>query len=162
MIIMVIGLVFGCYADELKVGDCVSVLCCAEVRCAHCALWWMQLREGGAWRRLPTAGAPPPSTQSVLSEAPDWGHQQGDHHPSLMCYVLYSCKIFWRSINKVFSFQIQYILYSPIMMIKYISLSLLQFHMTSCLWNVHITVCQQIFQIDVSMNEASFYRWKII
>ena len=33
-----IGLVFGCYADELKVGDCVFVLCCAEVRCAHCAL----------------------------------------------------------------------------------------------------------------------------
>ena len=119
-----IGLVFGCYADELKVGDCVSVLCCAEVRCAHCALWWMQLREGGWWRRLPTAGPPPPSTQSVLSEAPDWGHQQGDHHPSLMCCVLYSCERFWRSINKVFSFQIQYILYSPIMMIKLSSLYL--------------------------------------
>ena len=97
----------------------IVYLCCAEVRCAHCALWWMQLREGGWWRRLPTAGAPPPSTQSVLSEAPDWGHQQGDHHPSLMCCVLYSCERFWRSINKVFSFQIQHILYSPIMMIKY-------------------------------------------
>ena len=38
--------------------------------------------------------------------------------------VVYRCKIYWRSINKVLSFQIQYILYSPIIMIKLSSLYL--------------------------------------